>query len=314
MILYHTEINAGQPQVVELKVANLPTRMEISIPVTVYDSGIEGPTVLFMAGLHGDEINGIEIIRRFIEQEHYVVERGAVICVPILNIFGFLHFSREVPDGKDVNRSFPGSPKGSLAAKVAHILMKEIAPLIDYGVDFHTGGNQINNQPQIRTSFEEEQNVHLAQLFQAPLTINSKTIKNSLRWAAAQKNKHILVFEGGESMRFCPYAIQEGIHGALRLLQGLGMKQDAPVQQKKQFIIRKRKWLRCTDSGLWILNCVQGQLVQKGDLLGYTTGPFGDFHSYLYAPHDGVIISINYMSVVNQGDALIHLGRIETDT
>lgn len=311
MTINGVEIKPREKQTVELHVAYLPTRTPITIPVTVYDSGEEGPTVLLMAGLHGDEINGMETLRRFMKREHYKVNRGKIICIPILNIFGFIHFSREVPDGKDVNRSFPGSKKGSLASKVAHLLMQEIIPHIDYGLDFHTGGNQISNYPQIRADLAIEKNNELADFFNAPMKIHSSTIKNSLRWAAQMKGKHILVYEGGESLRFNGHVIEEAVNGSLRFLHALGMIDDAPEQELEPITIDKRVWIRCVDSGLWILNSKEGDRVKKGDLLGYTTGPFGDFESPIYAPKDGVIISINYMCVVNKGDALIHLGILE---
>jgi len=311
MKIHDQTVSAGEQKTIELHVANLPTRTEINIPVTLYNSGEDGPTLLLMAGLHGDEINGIEIIRQILEQKHNQVKRGKVICIPILNIFGFIHFSREVPDGKDVNRSFPGFENGSLASKVAHLLMNEIIPHIDYGIDFHTGGAQISNYPQTRAVMTDKKNKELADYFCAPLRIHSDLIDNSLRWAAAKAGKPILVYEGGESMRLNANAVDEGVNGALRVMKGLNMTDEAPAQEKNSIDVKKRTWLRCNNSGIWILMCEEGEKVSKDQCLGYTTSPFVDFRSEIRAPKDGVIISINYMCVVNKGDALIHLGIIE---
>lgn len=302
------EVNPGEETTIILNVAQLPTRTQIDIPITVFNSKNPGPTLLLMAGLHGDEINGIEILRRIFDHKMHHVNSGRVIIIPILNIYGFLNFSREVPDGKDVNRSFPGSNNGSLASKVAHMLMTEVVPQIDYGIDLHTGGGQINNYPQLRADFNIEKNRELAGYFQAPLYVQSNLIDKSLRWAAHQLGKQIIVFEGGESLRFSPFAIQEGINGILRLMKGLGMRDDAPEQPLDRIEIKDMRWIRCLESGLWILNCIEGQKITKGQLLGYTTSPFGDFQSEVYSPIDGYIIGLNYMSVVNRGDALIHIG------
>lgn len=310
MIIQEYKIVPGEETTFELLVARLPTRTEIKIPVTIYDSGIKGPSLLLMAGLHGDETNGIEIIRRILVNNHNIVKKGKVIAIPILNIFGFIHFSRAVPDGKDVNRSFPGSKNGSLASKVANLFMEEIMPHIDYGVDFHTGGNQIDNYPQIRGVFSNKMNEELAGYFQAPLNINSGLIEKSLRWAASKKKKPILVYEGGESLRFDEHVIQEGINGTLRLMKGLGMISKAPKQKEEVLFVKKRTWLRSGDSGLWVSDIKPGVQVKKGDSLGCITGPYGDFEVNIYAPNDGVIISINQISVVNRGDALIHLGYL----
>lgn len=305
------EIPAGEQTIIDLNVAQLPTRTKIDIPVHVYRSKEDGPTLLLMAGLHGDEINGVEIVRRIVDNDLHHVQKGTVICIPILNVFGFINFSREVPDGKDVNRSFPGHQNGSLASKVANELLTKIIPHIDYGIDFHTGGGQRKNHPQIRAVLNDDQNRYLANLFQAPFTINSNLIDHSLRWAANEVGKKILVFEGGESLRFHNNSILEGINGTFRVMQGLGMIENAPSQQNESIVIQNKTWLRCLDAGIWIHKCKEGSFVEKGQLLGYTSSPYGDFKSEIFAPKDGYIIGLNYSPVVNKGDALIHIGYRE---
>jgi len=304
------DIAVGESAELHLNIARLPSRTPIDIPVFVNRSENEGPTVLLMAGLHGDEINGIEIIRRLLDQELHHPLRGTVICVPIINIYGFINFSREVPDGKDVNRSFPGTKKGSLASRVAYHLMNEIVPVIDYGVDFHTGGASRSNFPQIRCVLEDEVNRSLAEGFNAPFTIDASLIPKSLRHAAEAKSKKILVYEGGESLRFDEYAISEGLAGTHKLLHHLGMVERGPRINKRNVIITGKKWIRAKSSGLFHPSVQCGDQVHKKQDLGYITDPYGDFKARFKAPKDGFVIGINHNPVVNQGDALIHLGLV----
>jgi len=171
----------GESKLLKIKIDRLPTGTLIDIPVYVANAKKPGPVILVQAGLHGDEINGIEIVRRMLAEKRFDIERGAVIAVPILNIFGFIHFSRDVPDGKDVNRSFPGTKRGSMASRIAYHYTAEIVDQIDYGIDLHTGGGRRHNYPQIRYTAEDEKSVELARVFAAPISFPSKLIKGSFR-------------------------------------------------------------------------------------------------------------------------------------
>lgn len=302
------QIAAGEEKTIHLQVAQLPSRTAITIPVTIYRSSIAGPTLLLMAGLHGDEINGIEIVRRIINQKYHYVERGTTITIPIVNVFGFINFSREVPDGKDVNRSFPGYQDGSLASKVAYEISNKILPLVDYGIDFHTGGAQRSNFPQVRADLSIQKNKELANVFAAPFTVHSSLINKSLRKYASDLDIPMLVYEGGESLRFKTHAIQEGIDGSLRVMNHLHMRNDSPKPHEGRRTIHKRTWLRSPQAGLWIHKCKEGDFVRKGQLLGYTASPYGEERADVYSEEDGYIIGLNYSSVVHRGDALIHLG------
>lgn len=308
LIIDNIEIRPGEEKRIDLNVAQLPSRTKIDIPVTVFRGEEEGPTLLLMAGLHGDEINGIEIIRRILDENLNHVKRGTTICIPILNVFGFINFSREVPDGKDVNRSFPGSANGSLAWKVAYELMNKIMPVIDFGIDFHTGGAQRSNYPQLRCVLEKETNQKIARMFHPRFLIDSDLIHRTLRWAADKEGKEILVFEGGQSLQFDQSAIQAGVDGTVRVMKGFGMRDYAPEANHEMITIVDRDWIRCKDAGIWLHDCHTGDYVKEGDLLGFTSSPFGDFRSEIYAPHDGYVIGLNHLAVVNRGDALIHIG------
>ncbi len=293
-----------------LMVSKLPSRTPIHIPIFINRAKEDGPVVLLLGGLHGDEVNGVEIIRRIMEARHHVPEKGTIITIPILNIYGFINFSREVPDGKDVNRSFPGSSTGSLASRVAYYLLHEIVPQIDYGLDFHTGGASRTNYPQIRCDLHDPENQKLAEYFQAPFTIHSKHIKGSLRYAAYEMGKRFLVYEGGESLRLDEYAIKEGIDGFRRFIGALGLS-TPPFSERsfeKSIVIHKRKWLRAMESGLFSTYYQYGDMVQANQILGSIADPFGDYESLIKSPANGYIIGLNNNPVVNQGDALINIG------
>lgn len=304
-------IEPGQELLIDLNFARLPSRTEIVIPISVSRALKPGPTLLLMAGLHGDEINGIEIVRRIRDQGFHRPAKGTVICIPLLNIFGFVHFSRTVPDGKDVNRSFPGSKNGSLASRVAYVLMKEIIPLIDYGIDFHTGGASRANIPQVRCNFENPLSKELALAFDAPYTLHSKLIKGSLRHAADKKGKSIIIYEGGESLRLNERAIQAGINGTRRLMKHVGMLKTHPKSVNKSIVIHKRKWIRARHAGLFHSLIKLGAIVKKGENIGFITDPIGDFQMYVKSPEHAHVIGLNNNPVVNQGDALLHLGIIK---
>lgn len=302
------EILPGQFKEININIARLPSHTQIDTPIYVYRSNEPGPTLALMAGMHGDEINGMEIVRRILEQGHNRVKRGTVICMPIINMYGFLNYSREVPDGKDINRSFPGSKGGSLAARVAWHVTHDVIPYIDYGVDFHTGGAMRTNYPQVRCVMQDKKNVELAEAFCAPFTIDSPFRPHSLRQTAAKKGKNIIVFEGGESIRFDQQAIEEGIDGTLRLMKHLNMIDSAPSPKKENKIIWSSNWIRARNAGLFqsVVEC--GALIQKDQLVGTITDPFGEFKESIKSPSMGYVVGLNNNPVVNAGDALVHLG------
>lgn len=301
-------IARGEEQQVSVPIARLPSHTTIDMPVVVCRAPTDGPVLLLLGGLHGDEINGIEIVRRIIDQGLHRPERGTVVCVPIINIFGFINFSREVPDGKDVNRSFPGNANGSLASRVAHHLMKEVIPVVDYGIDFHTGGAMRTNYPQVRAVFKDDASRKLAEAFCAPFTVNAPFRAKSLRQAAARAGKPIIVYEGGESLRWDEAAIAEGIAGAKRVMQHLGMRTSASETARSSQIIRRSSWVRARAAGLFRAAVQSGEVVRKNQMLGIITDPFGEFEVPIKARSAGYVIGLNNQPVVHQGDALVHVG------
>jgi len=303
----HT-IKPGESKTVVLNSYELHTQTNIEIPVHVIHSNNPGPTMLLSAGMHGEETNGIEIVRKIIARDEVQnLNCGTLIAIPVINIVSFLYGSRDLPDGRDLNRCFPGSKKGSLGSRIAYDLMKHILPIIDFGVDFHTGGAKINNYPQLRCVFEFPDNLALAEKFAAPIIIDSNYREGTFRHEAAKLKKPILVYEGGESMRFDYLAINEGINGCLRLMQAYNMV-NTLLPDNPSVKINKDTWIRANDSGLFHMNASNGAFVSKGDLLGVICNPFGEIENKLIAPADGYIVGINNQPVVNEGDALIHIG------
>ena len=304
------EFEPGSKGSMLINLASLASRTPIEIPLYVFRGTEPGPVVLLMAGMHGDEVNGTEIIRRLINEELINLKKGSVIALPLLNIYGFINFARYVPDGKDVNRSFPGSSQGSLASRMAHFVTHQILPKIDYGIDFHTGGGMIYNYPQIRCVFDDPINLELAHAFMPPMIINASLREKSLREQATKAGKTILVYEAGESMRFDEFSIQEGIKGTLRFLHHLGLTQQKPSETSiLPIMIHQDNWIRALQSGFFHPCTNPGDAVSKGQLIGYLSDPDGSDKDDVYSPYDGHIISVNHMPVVNVGDALVHIGR-----
>lgn len=307
IIINGKAIDRGEKVMTKLVISKLPSGTVIEIPVYVFRSVHDGPVVLLMAGMHGDEVNGIEVMRRMLAKKMLYPLKGTVIAVPILNIYGFLNFSRDVPDGKDVNRSFPGNKDGSLASRVAHRFMKEVMPYIDYGVDFHTGGASRTNFPQIRCVLNNPENEKLARAFGAPFILNAPYRQGSLRKEASKYGKSILVYEAGESLRFDEAGIKMAVEGTSRLLHHLGMANAVPVPATEPVICMKDIWLRAKNAGLFRTNIKCGEQVKKNQLIGTITDPYGEMEVRLNAPASGYVVGLNNMPIVNQGDALLHI-------
>ena len=309
MIINNIEVKPGETTSVEVHIANLPSRTPIDIIVTVARAVEPGPVLLLMGGLHGDEINGIEIVRRIIENGHHIPKRGTVISIPIINIYGFIYFSRNVPDGKDVNRSFPGNKNGSLASRIAYYLMQDIIPKIDYGIDYHTGGADRDNFPQVRCLLDDPVNLELARAFNAPVTLHATFRPNSLRQSAAKLRKHIIVYEGGESSRLNENAIEHGMAGTIRMMNKIGIS-SVPVTEPgyKNQEYWHSSWIRARTSGIFqsLVNC--GDAIHKNQQVGTITDPFGEYRVQLKSHTAGRVIGLNNDPVLHQGDAVMHIG------
>ncbi len=309
MKIHNTAITEPGYTRVKIRVGSLPSGNEINIFAHVYYSGRPGKTALILAGIHGDEVNGVELLRRTIDMKLYDgLISGTVIVIPILNVFGFINFSREVPDGKDINRSFPGNSKGSLAARVARKLTRSILPLIDFGIDFHTGGESRYNYPQIRYSPNDEAARALADAFHAPYTIAKTKLPKTLRKTAFEMGKPVIVFEGGESRRLDGLSIDIGIRGIKNVLVHEGMLPQDDHTTEETVHIARADWLRAPEAGLFVWSMNSGTKVRKGDVLGQINEVHGAKSIQIKTIADGYIIAHNNAPVVNAGDALFHIG------
>lgn len=309
MYIYEQVVYPGEHKEIHVEIARLTSGTIISLPIYVFRGTEEGPVVLLSAGLHGDEINGIETLRQMLENgEFEEIHAGTVIVIPIFNIFGFINFSREVTVGKDINRSFPGSLSGSLASRLAYFMTRHILPIIDVGVDFHTGGGNRTNYPQIRITPGDKHAKKLAEGFNAPFTIYSKLIPKSIRHQAARMGKTIIVYEGGEAARLDYEAVQKAYEGTLNLLRSLQMIGGSPERYYQSVMLEHNSWVRAKRSGIvkMIVEC--GQEVYKDQLLAIIHDPFNTYNIKIHAPYNGYVIGLNNSPIVYQGDPLYHIG------
>jgi predicted deacylase len=291
-------------------VAKLPaTSVHVTLDLEVVRGVAPGPGVWLSAAVHGDELNGIESIRRVrrLVQPHLL--RGHVLFVPIVNAFGFINQSRYLPDRRDLNRSFPGSPRGSLASRLAAILMRDVIAHCSHGIDLHTGSDHRTNLPQIRADLDDPEVRRIALAFGAPLAVHSKTRDGSLRMAADELGKHVLLHEAGEALRFDEDAIESGARGTLRVLAALGMLDNVEVEPAVQppVIARQTKWLRARTSGLLSLQVDGGAFVRRGDVLGVIRDAFGVHETRVTASDAGMVIGFTRNPQVRQGDAVVHI-------
>jgi predicted deacylase len=305
------EIPEGKCTVLDLEVAKLHTRTTVKVPVIIERSVNPGPVVLLLAGIHGDETNGVGIIREIIDLGINKPKNGTIICIPVFNIFGYLIQTREFPDGRDLNRMFPGTLNGSLASQFAYQFTKEIAPLVDFVIDFHTGGGERDNIAQIRCSKNDEKALELAKVFNPPMIVFSNTITKSLRDTLHKMGKTVLLFEGGKSKELNPTIINEGVNGTKNVLIRLGVIEGKLAVREIPIFVNKAKWLRASHSGMFKIKVANGSFVKKRDVLGVIQDPFGEFKKKIYAPFNCHIFCINKTPIVNKGDALFHMSMDE---
>lgn len=300
----------GESAKVSFNVAKLHTQNTIDVPVIIERSKKPGPTVLITAGIHGDEVNGVEIVRQIIAKGINKPKKGTIICIPVINVFGFIHMDREFPDGRDLNRVFPGGKGGSLASRVAHKLMTEIVPHADLILDFHTGGSDRFNAAQIRIIRNEVVLDELAQVFGAPFIYYSKNLNKSFRNSCYKRGIPMLLFEGGKSFNIDRTITNTGVNGAKRVLNHLEMlKGKFKVTKPKKNCIKiiDSKWIRANHSGMFKTSVAVNSEVKKGDVLGHITDPYGSFNHFVKAPNDGYIFNVNESPIIYQGDAIFHI-------
>ncbi|WP_047549848.1 succinylglutamate desuccinylase/aspartoacylase family protein [Psychroserpens sp. Hel_I_66] len=309
-------IKLGKSETVTFEVAKLHTRNTLEVPIIIERSKKPGPTVLITAGIHGDEINGVEIVRQIIAKGINKPKIGTTICVPVINVFGFLNMDREFPDGRDLNRVFPGTNNGSLASRVAYFVMTEIVPHVDFAMDFHTGGADRFNSAQVRIEKDDPKLEELAHVFGAPFIYYSKNLNKSFRNACSIAGVPLLLFEGGKSFNIDSNITNTGVNGAKRILNHFGMlnsKFKVSEPKEKPIVIEDSKWLRAKFSGMFKPTVKINSYVTKDDILGNITDPYGTFNHFVKAPNSGYIFNVNESPIIYQGDAIFHISTALKD-
>ncbi|WP_372917643.1 succinylglutamate desuccinylase/aspartoacylase family protein [Salegentibacter sp.] len=300
----------GKSATINFNMAKLYTTTSVDVPVIIERAKKPGPVVLLTAGIHGDEINGIEVVRQIISKGINKPLKGTIICIPVVNIFGFLNLSREFPDGRDLNRMFPGTKHGSLASRFAFQFVKKILPVANFCLDFHTGGASRFNAPQIRVKQGDDLSVKYSRIFNAPFTMESKTITKSFRETCSKLGIPVLLYEGGKSKSSDKEIARHGVEGTMRILSHLEMlnsKFDYPDAVTQTVLIENSFWMRAKYSGLLHVKIPCGKHVEKGEYVGTITDPYGKFRHKIKAANTGYIINVNESPIVYQGDAIFHI-------
>jgi len=301
-------VDAGQRQRLELPIARLPTETWVSMPLEVVNGARGGPRLCLSAAVHGDELNGVEIIRRVLLEVNPISLRGSIIAAPIINVFGFLNQSRYLPDRRDLNRSFPGSKRGSLASRLAHLFMTQVMQQCTHAVDLHTGSNHRANLPQIRANLSDPEILRCALAFKPPVMIDANVRDGSLREAATRHNVAILLYEAGEPMRFNPVAVDRGVEGIFRLMAALGMWRKPRLKKRPEPVHSSTTaWVRARRGGVARLTVKLGDLVTAKQVIGTVGDAIGGSHKSIIAPQDGMVIGLTLNPLVNQGDSLVHI-------
>ena len=310
-----THIAPGERYSLDLSVAKLYTHTDVTLPTHVIRGRKEGPRLFVSAAVHGDEINGIEIIRRLLALKSISKLRGLLIAVPVVNVFGLINLSRYLPDRRDLNRSFPGSEKGSLAGRLAHLFMHEIVSNATHGIDLHTGSNHRTNLPQIRARLDDPETERLAKAFGAPVILDSNLRDGSLREAVTERKIPMLLYEAGEALRFNEFAIRAGVKGVVAVMRAIGML--PPTRSRKRryepLISKSSSWLRAPKSGFLQIQTHLGDSVAKGETLGIISDPFGGNSEEVKAPAASVVIGLFKLPLVHRGDALFHLAHFDDE-
>ena len=304
----------GERKTIHVPLPNLYTSSNISMPIHVINGNKAGARVFISAAMHGNEINGVEIIHRLLKAEEIKNIRGTLIVIPVLNVYGFIAQSRYLPDRRDLNRSFPGSRRGSMASRLAHLFMEEVVKKCTHGIDLHTGAIGRTNLPQIRAELDLSMEIKkMACAFGAPVVMNTKKLLDgSLRQAASKQNVPILLYEAGEALRFDELSIKTGVAGIINVLQFLGMLSSEGSHcdiSKKPLLAKSSNWVRAPKSGILRAVAEIGSHIEEGEVIGIVSDPFGDNEEKILASACGIIIGRTKLPLVYEGEALFHIAH-----
>lgn len=311
-------VAAGERRLVDLPLSKLSNHTPVALPVHVLNGPLPGPTMFISAAIHGDELNGVEIIRRILKTLQPGNIRGTLLCVPVVNAYGFIGRSRYLPDRRDLNRAFPGTQSGSLAARLAHLFLTEVVQRAQFGIDLHTAAIHRVNLPQIRCAFGASQATRdLAIAFGTDVVLESPERQGSLRKAARDVGIDVLVYEGGEGLRFDEFAIHAGVEGIGRVMLKIGMLElpegidRPPENHRPPLLANAAKWVRAPEGGVLRTAKRIGDAVSEGEVMGFIANPYEDSDVEVRSPRRGIIIGRTTLPIVNMGDALFHIAWSE---
>jgi len=307
------EIKPGQRSTINIPVARLYTHAEMTMPVHVIHGKKEGPRLFVSAAIHGDEIIGVEIIRRLVNLKKIRGLRGTLLAVPVVNVYGFIHQSRYSPDRRDLNRFFPGSVKGSQTSRLANIFMEEIVAGCTHGIDLHTGSNHRINLPHIRAHLDDPETKRLALAFNVPVVVNANIRDGSLRQAVMEQKIPMLLYEAGEALRFDEVSIRVGLNGILSVMSNIGMlpQRSKNASRLQPLIANSTTWIRAPVSGIFHTKIPLGGQVFENSKVGEIVDPFGENDVEVNSPESGVVIGRLNLPLVHRGDAIFHIASFK---
>ncbi|MGO5000645.1 succinylglutamate desuccinylase/aspartoacylase family protein [Oceanisphaera sp. W20_SRM_FM3] len=306
------EVAPGQRKVLQLALAQLYTQSPLTVPLEIVHGKQPGPVLLICAAIHGDELNGIEIVNQVLSRVNPARLKGTLVAVPVVNVFGFINKSRYLPDRRDLNRCFPGTEKGSLGSRVAHFFVDKIVNHCSHIIDLHTGAIHRSNLPQIRAKLDCDITRDMAESFGAPVILDASIRDGSLRAVAESRDIPVILYEAGEALRFDPVAIKAGTRGVLNVMRTLGMlKPTAKKAPMDHMIAKSTTWIRAEQDGLLHLKTRLGDRVTKGQCLGTITAPLGAAAREVVTPKSGIVIGCLTMPLVNEGDAVFHIASFD---
>lgn len=304
-------IRPGETQEILLKISEFYTAQPVNIPVTVMRGVEDGPRVFLTAAIHGDELNGVEIVRSVIQGLDHSKIHGCLVCLPVVNRMGFLNHTRYLPDRTDLNRHFPGAADGNMADRIAAILFRQVVSACDYGIDFHTAAMGRTNLPHIRGSIENEEVRRIAKAFGTEVIVDRAGHPRSLRAAAVAASVPTIIYEGGETFKFQRKEIRKGINGVYNVLSALGVIPTPIKEPRLQVIVRKTEWVRAERGGILDLYTAPGEVVYEREVLAVIENPFGREVSSVIAPFTGLILGTTTRPMVNPGDAICHIVKLD---
>ena len=316
LIIHQQSVQPGCQVMIDLPLPRLTTQTQMTMPIHVIRGKKPGPRLFVCAAIHGDELNGIEIIRRLLKQSALNQLCGDLIAVPMVNVYGIIHNTRNLPDRRDLNRSFPGSKKGALAERLAELFMSEVVTKCTHGIDLHTGAIHRSNLPQIRANLDNPETLALAKSFNVPVLLNSDLRDGSLREAAAGAGIPMLLYEGGEALRFDEIPIRAGLQGILDVMRHLGMLPPRKIRKPtstEPFIACTSQWIRASGSGVFSAAKLLGEPIKRNDVLGIINDPFSNREIPIIAPCNGLIIGRSELPLVHEGEAIYHIAQFGHD-